>query len=135
MAISTVFFALFFISANIIRKRCEQSNLQVTIKFLFFAGAILVPFMNIPSLYSISKVQWILLIFMVIFCTALVYYLWNYAAKNLNVYAQTILFNLSAINTIIFESLIGDFYISWKIIIATIVIVTASIHAQKLTAL
>ena len=133
VGVSTIFFAMFFLSANIVRQRCKQSNLEVTIKFLFFSGIILLPFIDIYSFKTITLIQWSLLAVVTILCTATAYYLWNYATKYINVHSQTILFNLGAINTIIFESLIGDFYISWKIIIATVIIITASIHAQKLT--
>lgn len=133
-AISTFFFAMFFISNSEVRKTSTHSSLSITIRYLSTAGLLFLPFIKWNEFANISPTQWVWLAIVSIGCTGFTYFLWNYASYSLEVTPLTIIFNLGAINTIIVESLFFDFTITWKVVISGIMILLTSFLAERMNA-
>jgi len=132
VAASTIFFAIFFLTTAEIRKRDTINSIQLMILSFIGVGLILLPFINIGNLMILNQMQWILIAIIAIFGTALPFILWNFASLHLKIIPLSVVFNFTAIFTIILESSFLDLNITWNIILATIIILFTAFKAKQI---
>jgi len=131
--LSAVCFALYFIANSRVRKQNpETDSFVMTYNFLFFAGIIILPFVDWGNFMEMTLKHWLMLSFIVIFGTSLTYFLWTFAAKYLNVTLQSLLFNLTMIFTVIFDNFFGKLLITWQIVVSIFIVAISAFLVDKL---
>ncbi len=131
------FFALFFLGSSEHRKRNDLANpLETSSRFLFVAGllvAVFLPFgVSIADVIRVTPDQWLLILLIGILSTGITYTLWYHAAKYLDVVSLALMFNLSSVFTVFWESLFFHLEVDWKIILGAALIMYASVSAEMI---
>lgn len=135
--VAMIFFALFFIGSSEHRKENSSANpLETSSRFLFVAGclvSVLLPFsLSFENITAVTPEQWGLILLIGIFSTGVTYTLWYHASKYLDVVSLALMFNLSSVFTVLWESLFFHLQISWSIVLGAAFIIYASISAEMI---
>lgn len=135
--VAMLFFALFFIGSSEHRKENSEANpLETSRRFLFVAGcmvAVLLPFsISFESIARMTLEQWLFILLIGILSTGITYTLWYHASKYLNVVSLALMFNLSSVFTVLWESVFFKLQISWSIILGAALIMYASVSAEMI---
>ena len=125
--------ALVMLGMHEYHKREAGSNiLATTSQFLLAAALITSPLGSWSQIVSITPVQWFWISVFGIFSTAGAYVLWHTASKYLDVLPLVVIFNLTSIFTVITESFVLGFTISWKVFLGGALILYAAMNAKIL---
>lgn len=133
--IAMLLFACFCLANNEYKKRHPKlDGLIVTTHMLLFVGLFLLPFLfftfDFQVLTEISSNTWMWLAATGIFATGASYLLWYTASKHLFVTTLTLIFNLTAVVTVITEYFVFGTLITWQIVLATILIIISAVIAE-----
>lgn len=129
------FFALFMLGSHEFQQRHPETHpFKITAHLFFFCGLFLAPFVPWNFLFHLTTLQWIWILILSVFSTAISYALWQTATKYLDVLPLVLLFCLSSVFTVLIESIVFRLEVSPKLIVGALLILTASIVTQIMTA-
>lgn len=133
--LAMLFYAMFFIGSNEYKKRHMTSSSFATAgQFLLYAGllvAAVVPFLtDFEDFLAITPNQWFWIFILGFFSTGITYTLWHIASKYLRVITLSLLFSLSAVATVVLENIVFGTEITWKVVVSSILILSASVIAE-----
>ncbi len=130
-----LFYAMFLVGSNEYKKQnMDKSAMSTAGQFLLFAGlivALVLPFTTkFDDILKITLNQWFWIGILGFFSTGIAYTLWHMASKYLRVITLSLLFSLSAVATVVVENLVFGTTITWRIVVSSILILSASILAE-----
>lgn len=127
---------VFLLMNSEVRKSSSASSLQITIGFLSCAGITLLifalPFIDPNNFLMLTVRQWMLLFVVILFPTALAYWLWNYAASYLGVTSLSLLHSLILVFAALCEYFFMTLTLNWQLLVSVCLIIPASWYAERL---